>query len=741
MVTGARAATAAKETIATADKAAPKPSGTPVVRGLGALVVGVALGATGCGSEKPAAQADTTPPPAEVAAPAEVAPEKPSKRGELEAMLGKALADSDVVSALALADQVAKDEPELKLQAARLRLVAVARAAALGKADALGVGDVEAQLRQALAATEGANAAEAEPVAKAARALLGILTEAKENVSVGELHAMLAGNGPEQSAVKDALTVSFKAARIWLENAGFSHFVQEFGPHTCEACGVVPEAEAPAALACATATEAPFCEGLIAKRQSLGPAATAPGNQLMLAALSLAEKIGAETKDTVLPVATPVGRSLDVGAEGLFARNPPLVVLALNAEGLQLGLRAVVGGSARKGPAEVALEAAPVLPMAALLEAKAEETGAIAGVSDRLVIVRDAVRGASELAAVGSGDEVLVAVDPQVPADALAKAIDGVRATGVEALRLARGGQGGGAMPAHWREVPQELATALTPAWERPMVVVVSASAIDVYAPDGAKEGAVVLGPEVLAKLPTSAEQGWRGEKLVRLRVPRPPAGDGVDTLDATVLKNLGEAVRGLSELAVGGRLVHVVAGENTSTGEVLRVGRHLQEGSVMTAPIDNPEDVWAGAQCMAPGCTQAVPVLLSKAAVPNSRGLKDKPEKGDKKPVEKPAPGPAPSAEFCNAADIKVQMARKTASFRFCYERELQLEKDIEGRVTMGFVIGLNGAVKSVRVSNNALGNAKVADCLSKEIAKVQFKAPDGGECVVQWPFNFRKN
>lgn len=741
MATGAEAATAATAAITTAGRAPTKTSGAPVVRGLGAFVMGVALGATGCGSEKPAAQVDTAPAPAEVATPAEVAPAKPSKKGELEAMLGKALADSDVVSALALADQVAKDEPELKLQAARLRLVAVARAAALGKADALGVGDVEAQLRQALAATDGANAAEAEPVAKAARALLGILTEAKESVSVGELHGMLAGSGPETNAVKDALAVSFKAAGIWLENTGFAQFVQEFGPHTCEGCGVVPEAEAPAMLACAAATEAIFCEGLIAKRESLGAAATAPGNQVMLAALSLAEKIGVEVKDTVLPVATPVGRALDVGKDGLSAQRPPLMVLAMNTEGLQLGLRAVVGGGARKGPAEVALEAAPVLPMASLLEAKAEESGAIAGVSDRVVSVRDAVRGANELAAVGNADEVLVAVDPQVPAAALAKAIDGVKAAGVEALRLARGGQGGEAMPAHWREVPAELAKALTPAWERPMVVVVSAAAIDVYAPDGAREGAVAPGPEAQAKLPTSVEQGWRGEKLVRLRVPRPPAGAGVDTLDATVLKNLGEAVRVLAELAVGGRLVHVVAGEESSAGEVLRVGRHLQEGGVMTGPLDEPEKVWAGARCVAPGCAQAVPVLLSRAAVPNARGLKDKPDKGDKKPVEKPAPGPAPSAEFCNAADIKVQMAKKTASFRFCYERELQLEKDIEGRVTMGFVIGLSGAVKSVKVSNNALGSAKVADCLSKEIAKIQFKAPDGGECVVQWPFNFRKN
>ena len=85
--------------------------------------------------------------------------------------------------------------------------------------------------------------------------------------------------------------------------------------------------------------------------------------------------------------------------------------------------------------------------------------------------------------------------------------------------------------------------------------------------------------------------------------------------------------------------------------------------------------------------------------------------------------------------------MAKKAGSFRFCYERELQLQKDLQGRVVMSFVIGLNGAVKSVRVASSDLANAKVGECIKKEIGKITFKAPDGGECVVQWPFKFTAN
>lgn len=697
--------------------------------------------AAGCGDK--AAPPDTTPPPApEVVQPADVAPPAPpSRAGEIKALLERLLTETDLASALTLADEVSRNEPKAALEAARLRLVVVGRAAALGKVDVLGAGGVEAQLRLALAATEGAPAADAERVSKAARAMLGILTRPAEGATpAAELYTLLGQEGPEQGAVKDAIAVAFKAARNSYEGAGLSGFLGEFGSLTCEGCGVVPEAEAPAGTACAAASDAPFCEGLIAARVSIGPVATAPGNQIMLASLALADKLGFAQAPLALPVATPVGRTLSVGNDGLRPKKAPLMTLALNKDGLALGLRAVVETNTRKGPAEMTLEAAPVLPLPTLLETKADETtGAIAGVTDRLATVKAALEGSTELSLAGATGSLLIAVDSDVAAASLAKAIDGVLAAGVNEIALARGGQGGEAMAAHWRLVPDELARTLSPAWEKAMVVVVSQNSLDVYAPDNAREGSKQPGPEAQAKLPTSVEQGWRGEKLVRLRVPRPPVAEGVDTLDTTVLNGLGAAVKSMDELFAAGRLIHVVADEGALTGDVLRVGRHLQEGAVFEA-IAKPEEVWPQASCKTPGCAGAVPVLLSRAAIPSGRGLKDKPEKG-KKPADKPEPGPAPSAEFCNAADIKSQMAKKTAAFRFCYERELQLEKELEGRVTMSFIIGLSGNVKSVRVAGNALGSAKVADCLSKEIGKLQFKAPDGGECVVQWPFNFRKN
>lgn len=48
-----------------------------------------------------------------------------------------------------------------------------------------------------------------------------------------------------------------------------------------------------------------------------------------------------------------------------------------------------------------------------------------------------------------------------------------------------------------------------------------------------------------------------------------------------------------------------------------------------------------------------------------------------------------------------------------------------------MNFVIGLPGNVKSVRVASSDSKNAKVGECIKKEIGKITFKAPDGGECV----------
>jgi len=146
-------------------------------------------------------------------------------------------------------------------------------------------------------------------------------------------------------------------------------------------------------------------------------------------------------------------------------------------------------------------------------------------------------------------------------------------------------------------------------------------------------------------------------------------------------------------------------------------------------AAADRPDKGRAGTRLV---------VAFSGLAVPSERGLSTKPKKGDK-PAE-PDKKPPPSDEFCNKADIQTQMRKRAGTFRFCYEKELQLEKELAGRLVASFTIDMGGKVKGLSTSGS-LPSKTVAECVKNEIKKVQFAPPAGGECVVSWPFQFKAN
>jgi len=748
------------------------------------------FGLAACGGNKPVAPLDTTPVAAAEVAPVDAAPAAPPSRvDEAKGFFAKPLEVAGIEGALALADALAAEPtPEAKLAAARIRLVVVARdAAALASAQGeskLGAGGVETQVKLVLAAAAdgGIKGPEGERLALAAKAMqfaLGAKDAAAPDAKA--LRALETGNESEALAFRLTLLARYGQARELAETHGFGAFRAAFGPFACTDCGeglTQEAADKPAAdasgLACAAATDASYCGGLLEAQKN--PIAKLAANALTLASLELAARLGGEDaalggalkgltsmlEPVVLPVPVALAGTATLGPvaqTGLGEVAPTLIVASLGATGLQIGMRPVFapGGIVPAMAAGIALSEAPSLTYDALKEvAPDKESGAIAGVTDRLATVREAVAtvpaGWPAAALPGERGAILLAVAPEVGVDALVKVVDGLAAGGPTAVRILRPGTAGEVLPLHLRVLPAELEAALVPAWDKSMIVVVGKDALDVWSPEGEKAGAAPIGPDAAAGLPTSLQQGWRKDKLARLRVPLPTAtADGgvtpVERLGAEQLKGLADAVKVFSDQAKAGRVVHVVAGEGASVAEVLKVAQQLQEVGLDAAPeLARVGEIWPGARCRGDvGCAGAVAVAFSKREVPSARGLSDKPSGDKKEPKEpkepKPEPGPAPSAEFCNQADIKSQMAKKAGSFRFCYERELQLEKDLAGRVVMSFVIGLPGNVKSVRVASSELANAKVGECIKKEIGKIQFKAPDGGECVVQWPFKFTSN
>jgi hypothetical protein len=727
-----------------------------------------------CGG-KEAPVVDTVAPAPEVAAVDVAPPPKPSRLAEATEYLAsvpKAGAGTDAKKLLELADALsAEGTPEDKVASARLRLVVVGSVPSIGDA-ALDSDAIVAQLRLALTSVEGATAPEVVDITAAARAMLAMRGVEAERLPAAErVHALIAAQSPEASALRAAVNQHLRN-NLQFGNQSFESFASKVGPLICDTCGAVPEtvATAPAALKCEAEPKAAYCATIAAAREGLGPLVDEPANLLAIAgmwleAASRGDGAGA-ARLLALPVATPQALASVLGLEGVGASHAPPTVVALGADGVRIGVRAVVSPDGKRwGPGDFHFEAAPVVSNEDLAKAEPnKETGHVATVSDRFVALRAALDGEQARAPevvlpwpaepVSARGAVLLALDAGAPVSAVTKVLDGLIAAGASSFAVVRGGQNDETLAVAARVAPSLGESMPASLKKSPLVLAVSKDGIEIFAPE-TKDGAKAIEAAAADKLPTSVQQGWRGERLVRLRVPLPPAAaaaEGAPTVqrvDTAVLQAVSDATKTIAELADAGRLVHLVAAEDANVAEVLKVGRHLQELGVASWEQFNVDSlgrgegfdlVWPNASCRGTPCVSALVVFFSKAAVPSTRGLTDKPEKG-KKVVDKPEPGPAPSAAFCNAADIKTQMARKTAAFRFCYERELQLEKDIEGRVAMNFVIGLSGAVKNVRVGSNTLGNDKVGQCLSKEISKIQFAAPEGGECVVQWPFTFRKN
>ncbi len=92
----------------------------------------------------------------------------------------------------------------------------------------------------------------------------------------------------------------------------------------------------------------------------------------------------------------------------------------------------------------------------------------------------------------------------------------------------------------------------------------------------------------------------------------------------------------------------------------------------------------------------------------------------------------------FCNKGNIEAVVKQRAGALRACYEKELQLHAGLSGKVAVRWSINLEGKVESASVTNSTINNPKVESCIMSVIRRMRFQAPEGGICVVQWPFVF---
>jgi len=75
----------------------------------------------------------------------------------------------------------------------------------------------------------------------------------------------------------------------------------------------------------------------------------------------------------------------------------------------------------------------------------------------------------------------------------------------------------------------------------------------------------------------------------------------------------------------------------------------------------------------------------------------------------------------------------------RYCYQRELQGNPVLSGKVTEKFTIAKNGTVSEASPKSSTLNNAAVEECINKVFMEMKFPEPRGGGIViVSYPFVF---
>lgn len=108
------------------------------------------------------------------------------------------------------------------------------------------------------------------------------------------------------------------------------------------------------------------------------------------------------------------------------------------------------------------------------------------------------------------------------------------------------------------------------------------------------------------------------------------------------------------------------------------------------------------------------------------------------KKVSSKLSQGTPQVGDFCDAANIRRVVGGRSNAIRACFERELQTNPSLSGQITAQWRIGLDGSVDNAMVANTTMNNREVEGCIVRVIQRMRFEKPDGGICVINYPFVF---
>ncbi len=107
-------------------------------------------------------------------------------------------------------------------------------------------------------------------------------------------------------------------------------------------------------------------------------------------------------------------------------------------------------------------------------------------------------------------------------------------------------------------------------------------------------------------------------------------------------------------------------------------------------------------------------------------------------KSVGKMSLGGMGASGFCQKNNIQSVVLQRAGAIRACYEAQLQIHDALTGKITVRWTIDQEGRVSDANMTDTSIGNSAVEQCVLRAIRNMRFAKPEGGICVVQWPFVF---
>lgn len=113
----------------------------------------------------------------------------------------------------------------------------------------------------------------------------------------------------------------------------------------------------------------------------------------------------------------------------------------------------------------------------------------------------------------------------------------------------------------------------------------------------------------------------------------------------------------------------------------------------------------------------------------------------GGGKRTTKIVPGHTTVVGGLDRSVIAEVIRRHQNQIRFCYEKELQKNPSLEGKVAVQFTIDGTGSVSQVLIQEDSVGSdGSVGRCINQRVRRWRFPEPKGGgEVIVTYPWIFR--